>query len=631
MKGRWSLLVTFGLLALGLASLLGWAAVEFFRDPLADLDPLENKDTSPAIADIASPPTADDFHAGYLGSQACVECHSDLCEKYASHPMSRSMSLAHESPAGPTSIRSEPFFAPKGPDDDIRMGYDVTTEGPKVFHNERAYDLAGNEICGRSVEMQYAVGSGQRGHSYLYDAGGYLYMSPITWYTGSRNWDLSPSYEKVNLHFERRILDGCVACHAGRTNPDPRAAHTFDAERPFVELDIGCERCHGPGEAHVDFHKGRAPDDLEHDPIVNPGRLGQPYRNDVCFQCHLSGIMRIIHPGKREYEFRPGQAISDVWTVFIDGTKISQNSTTRAVGQTEQMLASRCYNESAGAMSCTSCHDPHSLPSKAERVDFYRSKCLNCHGEGNNTECSVALAERRTVSPEDSCIDCHMPKLEANNVPHTSQTDHRVIRKTNSEADPGRPPEIEVYESSRLSPQVVDRAKGIFFARQAEEADDKLLANRSIPFLLSWTQQNPNDWEALSALGTSYALNEDVALAIAASEKALAIEPNDEYALRQLMVLYHDLGDLKTGIRYGRRLIEVNPHPYEYHGRMAHMLGQNNQMDEAIESGQRAAALQPWNSQIQGWLADAYRLTHQPKLAEKHQKLYEKLRPRRSQ
>lgn len=94
------------------------------------------------------------------------------------------------------------------------------------------------------------------------------------------------------------------------------------------------------------------------------------------------------------------------------------------------------------------------------------------------------------------------------------------------------------------------------------------------------------------------------------------------------MLLSHDVGDLEKGIRYGQRLIEVNPNQYEYHGRMAHMLGQINQMGLAIEAGKRAAALQPWNYQIQGWLSEAYRLTGQLKLAEKHQKLFEKLRPR---
>src|SRR5690606_6135800 len=103
-------------------------------------------------------------------------------------------------------------------------------------------------------------------------------------------------------------------------------------------------------------------------------------------------------------------------------------------------------------------------------------------------------------------------------------------------------PEVAVYESSRISAEVIERAKGHFFAQQAEAAVDGVLANRAIPLLSSWVRNHPKDSEALSLLGTSYSLSQNVPFAIESLEKSLAIDPESEYALRQLMILSHDNG-----------------------------------------------------------------------------------------
>ena len=43
------------------------------------------------------------------------------------------------------------------------------------------------------------------------------------------------------------------------------------------------------------------------------------------------------------------------------------------------MKKSRCFLESGGRLDCTSCHDPHELPAREERTEFYRQQCLACH------------------------------------------------------------------------------------------------------------------------------------------------------------------------------------------------------------------------------------------------------------
>ncbi len=99
----------------------------------------------------------------------------------------------------------------------------------------------------------------------LIERDGFLFQSPITWYVRQRKWDLSPGYEKANLHFDRSVENNCLFCHANRVEP---VAGPADRYRPpiFRGHAIGCERCHGPGELHVKRPSavdGRGHDDRE--------------------------------------------------------------------------------------------------------------------------------------------------------------------------------------------------------------------------------------------------------------------------------------------------------------------------------------------------------------------------------
>ncbi|MBD3674809.1 MAG: hypothetical protein HUJ26_14925 [Planctomycetaceae bacterium] len=222
-----------------------------------------------------------------------------------------------------------------------------------------------------------------------------------------------------------------------------------------------------------------------------------------------------------------------------------------------------------------------------------------------------------------------MPKLEANDVPHTAQTDHRILRQPSQTSQSDVDSEISVYQESRLAPEVIDRDSAVFMVRQAEAINDKVLANLTIPKLVSWVDEHPQDAETLSILGTAYAITGvNNTEAIIALEKALKFNSQSEYTLRQLTYLFHDLGDLETAAAYGEKLLGLNDSEYQYLGRMAHILGRLKRMDEAIKYGAKAAELQPWNFQIQGWLTEAYRLTNQPEKAEYHRILYEATRPR---
>ena len=138
---------------------------------------------------------------------------------------------------------------------------------------------------------------------------------------------------------------------------------------------IGCERCHGPGELHVNDPETI---DQEAPNIVNPARLEPALRESVCQQCHLQGDTRIVRAGRRLDEYRPGLPLHRFESIFVKGPS---HGRTRFFGQVEQMYESRCFVASRGKMGCISCHDPHSLPSASEKVEYYRGRCMECHAE----------------------------------------------------------------------------------------------------------------------------------------------------------------------------------------------------------------------------------------------------------
>ncbi|MCA9023246.1 MAG: hypothetical protein KDA74_24025, partial [Planctomycetaceae bacterium] len=360
--------------------------------------------------------------AGYVGSQACKECHAEICTTYQTHPMSFSSQTV------PGDLTFEDYQDKTSFQSPLTYKYEVEKKNGKVSHHEQRITPQNELIYDKAELIDFAIGSGKRGRSYVINHDGLLFMSPISWYTGKQRWDLSPGYQPGHhKQFERRLIDGCIQCHIGSVSRTEGIKDRFDPA-PFKETAIGCERCHGPGEPHIQWHLASG-EKQGPDPIVNPVDLSPAARDAVCYQCRLTGERRILRYGRSDFDFRPGNLIEDFWIVFQEGNRITATGDTQAVSQVEQMHESQCYQKSAGRMGCISCHDPHQFPAETARVQYFETRCLKCHGETAN-ECA-----RPADSPEqanESCISCHMPKRPAFSVPHTSLTDHRIIRDKNS-------------------------------------------------------------------------------------------------------------------------------------------------------------------------------------------------------
>lgn len=536
----------------------------------------------------------------YVGSQVCRECHRDIAERYATHPMGRSASAVASAP------QIESFSQPAvvAPGDFV---YTAVSEGHRQFHHEMLRGADATTLYDQTVEIDFLLGSGQRGRSYLAVQGDHLVISPLTWYSQRQTWDLSPGYDKTQRHFERRAVEGCLQCHTGRTAVGPRPDTVVMPV--FHEAAIGCERCHGPAEQHVTWRRSHPKgEDSTLDPIVNPAHLPPHEREAVCNQCHLQGGERVLRYGRSEYDFRPGKDLSDVWVIFTQGNGASANKTTTAVNQVPQMQSSRCFVESQGRLGCTSCHDPHGLPTPVERVDYYRERCLACHS--TKSRCQLDEANRRSRQPDDSCIDCHMPKLPTSDVPHTSQTDHRIVRSPSSARPKGNEPVSEQLTlldgmRDRIPALELDRARGLLMARYARDMKDILLASAAVEILNTLPPTN-DDVDVWRALGDLYSMQNRPDVAEDYWKRALQAAPQDEFTLRNLGILYHDAGRDAEAAEMFARCLKINRWDRIAAGRMVHVLGRLQRLSEAMTLAEQTVADFPWDTQLQEWLANAY-------------------------
>jgi len=560
---------------------------------------------------------------GYVGSQACRVCHAEICTTYQSHPMSFSSQTV------PGDLTFEDYEDKTSFQSPLTYQYEVEKKDQKVYHHEKRMTPENELIYDKTEPIDFAIGSGKRGRSYVINHAGTLFMSPISWYTGKQRWDLSPGYQPGHhKQFERRLIDGCLQCHIGSVSKTAGIKDQFDPD-PFKEIAIGCERCHGPGEQHIQWHltseKTQGPD-----PIVNPVDLSPAARDAVCYQCHLTGEGRILRYGRSEFDFRPGNLIEDLWIVFQEGDRITATGDTQAVSQVEQMHESKCYQNSAGRMGCISCHDPHQFPTEADRVQYFETRCLKCHGESAN-ECSrpADSAEQAT----ESCISCHLPKRPALSVPHTSLTDHRILRDKNNHHSP-KASESElftVFREPRDANSAYDlpRARGFFYIYLSETRNELQYARQALQLLLPLLQDNRSDAELMTQVGLAYSLVGNQEQAKTTLEQVLQINPKSEAALLKLTSICHDSGDYASGIQYAKRFIEINPWRGQIYGRLVHMSGLTKQFDQGIEYANRGLKINPSIWQLHGWLAQVYQQQGQTELSRQHQqKLQQFLPPR---
>jgi tetratricopeptide repeat protein len=527
----------------------------------------------------------------YVGDDTCAQCHPAIAETYRLHPMGRSVAPVSQSPAVEefNKAANNPFQS---------LGFEFFSEkGPGgLIHKAIRRDSEGHIITETSAKIEFVVGSGTRGRSYLLNRDGYLFQSPISWYSQKNAWGLSPTFERFYPP-ERVVEIKCLFCHSNHAEAVEQTRNRYRAPI-FDGFAIGCERCHGPGALHVEIRqRGDEPTGTTDDSIVNPRHLPPVLREAVCQQCHLQGEQRFLRWGRKPFDYRPGLPLHQSWAVFVKKPEFADQ---RAIGQVEQMYRSRCFQASKGKLGCISCHDPHALPAADQRVDYYRRRCLNCHQEQS---CSLPLASRQKRSPKDNCVECHMPPLQTTDIAHTAIADHRISRQPDNvslvpsrELRPGEAPIVNFYENELdLHDPSNSRDLGVALSYLTQRPGElrQSMGSLALPLLDKTTQSSPEAVAAWEALGWVLSLEGRGEAGLAAYETALTREPQRELTLALASNLAEHLGRDTEAIAYLRRLVAVNPWIWEYRYNFAKLLAGRGEWLRGLAEAEAALHLSP--------------------------------------
>jgi predicted CXXCH cytochrome family protein len=329
------------------------------------------------------------------GTEACAKCHSAIAASYSQTAMARASGQAIDqlTPADFTHAASGVHYRVYAENNAAMLSFDRPDD--PAMHGTR--------------RLQYFIGSGHRGRTYLFSLDGFFFESPINWYAQKKVWDTAPAFQDAKfMPMNLPAYPGCLNCHTSASRA-PIASTENKYDMPLFAHDgITCERCHGDNASHIATGKGE---------IVNPSKLPPARRDDVCMQCHLEGNVAIEQPHRKLANYQPGEDLGDDVHYFIYVDQESQQI--RALGQSEALWQSVCKLKSGDKMTCTTCHDPHSTPAPEKRVAFYRAKCLTCHTDAFG-------AQHHADQPD--CTSCHMPRTNTSNVAHTQATDHRILK-----------------------------------------------------------------------------------------------------------------------------------------------------------------------------------------------------------
>jgi predicted CXXCH cytochrome family protein len=569
--------------------------------------------------------------SGYADPALCAACHPRIAKTYRLTGMARSLSK----------VRVEGFANARFYHAASDRHYTMLERGGALVQRRQQTGFGGTEANVVEVTAEYVIGSGNHARTFLHrEPDGRLLQLPVSWYADrGGHWAMSPGYDRpAHLDFRRVIDEGCMSCHNGY----PRGRLQDDGTGPKFSGDlpegIDCQRCHGPGQRHVDAMRGGNVDAARR-AIVNPANLNRERQLEVCMQCHLEPtssplpfqIRRYEHP---PFSYVPGSPLGEAFIYFDHAptsTRDHKSSSAKATadnygdkfeiaGGAYRLRQSPCFQNSQ--MTCVTCHNPHDIPRGETAVQHYVAVCRSCHDTAHQRGVPRAAA----AGPRSTCLDCHMPKRRAEDAVHVVMTDHFIQRRRPARdltaplnepaaADtnhyrgevvlyypPALPstPENELYLALAQVQQGSNLAAGVRRLRKAIET------------------YTPARVELYYELARAYAKTGDQAAAIQWSEAALQKDATFAPALKELASAAAALGQWERAIAALQRAVALRPRDAYALADLGNAYLQQHRADEAIETLQRAFALDSALPRASNTMGLAFLAKGDPDRAERH-------------
>ena len=259
------------------------------------------------------------------------------------------------------------------------------------------------QSLGLAWDSRPAEAGGQKWFHLYPNEKGMDHRHPLHWTGRDQNWNYQ-----------------CAECHS----TDLKKGYDLETDvfqTTWAEIDVACEACHGPGSRHReqadavamgedtawDGGKGLVLDLTDRDGGTwsIDAATGTPSRSlprkdrtkiELCARCHS-------RRGQIHGEYQYGAPLGDSHRLSLLDEHLyhPDGQIKDEVYVYGSFIQSRMYRE---GVTCTDCHDAHSLRLKAEG----NLVCAQCHDAGRYD--TQAHHHHPAGGPEATCVGCHMPQ-----------------------------------------------------------------------------------------------------------------------------------------------------------------------------------------------------------------------------
>ena len=321
----------------------------------------------------------------FATSESCMECHESIVNTHLKTAHFQSSSLASSSTIGDFAGGHNSLLV----NDSLAIKIE---QSDSLFYHKVSNTNTGAIVDQKPIDI--VIGSGKKGKAYLYWQNDSLYQLHASYFTATHSLIKSPGYSsRIGLQNKRPITERCLECHTTFVQTKTK---TNTYEQSQVLLGIDCQRCHGPSEQHVSFHKNN-PNELDAKHMLAISSLSRQQQMDLCALCHSGARKQAIQP---RFSYKIGDQLnkSSTQDYFTTARELDVHG-----NQVGMLRASKCFQKSE-AMTCTTCHNPH----KNQRNDssFFTANCIACHQKESDITCALPDVQKG----EKDCVSCHMPK-----------------------------------------------------------------------------------------------------------------------------------------------------------------------------------------------------------------------------
>jgi predicted CXXCH cytochrome family protein len=543
----------------------------------------------------------------YVDAALCAQCHADIALTFRKTGMARSFYRLSPQNRVEDFKAGQPFYHEASD-----SWFAMIERGGKYYQRRWQRGFDGKETNVEEKQIDFVLGSGNHARTYLHlTSRNTLQQLPLGWYAEKGGyWAMNPGYDRADYQGSTRVIHyECMFCHNAYPRiPDGHREAGAEAQyRQPIPEGIDCQRCHGPGQRHVDAagKPGAKPEEIRA-AIVNPARLSPEREMEVCLECHLETTSRLLpHSIERldraPFSYVPGQELAGFRLSFDRAP--GKNTDFEVAHAAYRLRESRCFLKSAGKLRCTTCHDPHNIPRGEAAANHYNSVCGGCHAAAREPIAAHAGAR--------NCVGCHMPRRRTDDAVHIVMTDHKIVR---------RPPAGDLFaqkKETHESPAISYRGEVVpYYPEKPPQTPETLLymalaqiTDRSnleagLSRLSSLIEKyHPPQAGFYSSLGEGYRSAKDSAKAILYLGEAARRAPASEIVMLELGNALMESGQWVKAEAAFRRAKTLRPDDAAAWGLLGWVLWQQDKKVEAKTALETGVKLDPDSPDLHNYLA----------------------------